>query len=84
LQKRSKKLLLGCRGLNNGVRWGYMVGMDHDTPPTPSLLDIEASLARADAEVAGGQTVPARVIHERLRHAIRQAEAEQRKASATR
>jgi hypothetical protein len=39
-------------------------------PPPPSEVELLAALARSDAEVTDGLTVPAAVVHQRIRDAI--------------
>jgi hypothetical protein len=71
-------------GLEPRADSAYSLGMD-DTPhhspradwepPTPSEAELRASLARSDADIAAGRTVPASTVHAELQAALDRIEA---------
>ena len=83
-------------GLERRVACAYSSSMD-DTPhqhipadwepPTPSEAELRAALARSDADIAAGRTVPASAVHAELQAALDRIEArraQQRGAAAER
>ncbi|HET8996120.1 MAG TPA: hypothetical protein VFN42_05575 [Acetobacteraceae bacterium] len=44
-------------------------------PPMPSEAELRASLARSDADIAAGRTVPASAVHAELQAALDRIEA---------
>jgi hypothetical protein len=52
-------------------------------PPTPSEADLLAALARSEAELAAGLTVPAETVHQRIRDTIARIKAKKHAGQTT-
>ena len=72
-RRAQSKACFSCSGM--GRLW-YELPMNY-TPPKPVPESIAASLARSEAQIAAGQTVPLQPVLDRLRSSIARMQADE-------
>jgi hypothetical protein len=70
-----KERFFGCSGF--AVLW-YAAPMNYTSADKPAPESIAASLARSEAQIAAGQTVPLEPVLKRLRASIARMQADEK------